>query len=254
VAPAACWKESNSSWTFASVRVCHLRFRYPKDDVVENKDAYQHDYQQTTVTDLPPVASLEQHKSENFARIGRDLTEHLELMRPSEGSRILDYGASWGYCTWQFRQRGYDAVGFEISRPRAEYGAEHLGVQIATSTELMGDSSFDVIYTAHVLEHVPNPRKAFEEMYRLLAPGGVLFLFVPNGACEPARRLGVGYSPLINQWHLMAYTPSFFDFSLRQQGFDPMFTSSPYSTPPKRLRAGDLFDGEELCAIATCRK
>ena len=46
------------------------------------------------------------------------------------------------------------------------------------------DSSFDVIYCSHVLEHVPEDRKAMRQMHRLLRPGGWALIIVPiRGEC-----------------------------------------------------------------------
>ena len=41
------------------------------------------------------------------------------------------------------------------------------------------DDSFDVIYCSHVLEHVPDDRKAMREFRRVLRPGGWAILQVP---------------------------------------------------------------------------
>jgi predicted SAM-dependent methyltransferase len=41
------------------------------------------------------------------------------------------------------------------------------------------DNAFDVIYCSHVLEHVPEDRKAMNELYRVLTPGGWAVLQVP---------------------------------------------------------------------------
>ncbi|MBP7741222.1 MAG: class I SAM-dependent methyltransferase [Candidatus Pacebacteria bacterium] len=38
------------------------------------------------------------------------------------------------------------------------------------------DSSYDVIVCSEVLEHIPDPKKAIGEMFRVLAPGGTLIL------------------------------------------------------------------------------
>ena len=38
---------------------------------------------------------------------------------------------------------------------------------------------FDIIYCSHVLEHVPDDRKAMSEFYRILKPGGWAILNVP---------------------------------------------------------------------------
>lgn len=41
------------------------------------------------------------------------------------------------------------------------------------------DNSFDVIYCCHVLEHVPNDRKAMRELERILKPDGWAIIMVP---------------------------------------------------------------------------
>lgn len=41
------------------------------------------------------------------------------------------------------------------------------------------DDSFDLIMCTHVLEHIPDDRKAMSELYRVLKPGGLAFLNVP---------------------------------------------------------------------------
>ena len=41
------------------------------------------------------------------------------------------------------------------------------------------NESFDVILSPHVLEHLPNPDKALSEIFRVLAPGGRLYLQIP---------------------------------------------------------------------------
>jgi SAM-dependent methyltransferase len=76
------------------------------------------------------------------------------------------------------------------------------------------DASFDVIYCSHVLEHVPDDRKAMAEFYRVLKPGGWAVLQVPItaevtledpsvtspeererlfGQCDHVRRYGQDY-------------------------------------------------------------
>ncbi len=39
-----------------------------------------------------------------------------------------------------------------------------------------GDATYSTILCTEVLEHIPNPQKAIDEMYRVLRPGGVLIL------------------------------------------------------------------------------
>jgi len=53
-----------------------------------------------------------------------------------------------------------------------------IGVQILGDAEALGiaDASFEVILCTDVLEHLPEPQKAIDEMFRVLTPGGLLLL------------------------------------------------------------------------------
>ncbi len=60
------------------------------------------------------------------------------------------------------------------------------------------DDTFDVIYCSHVLEHVPDDKKAIREFYRVLKPEGWAILLVPildgptyedNSITDPHERL-----------------------------------------------------------------
>lgn len=52
-------------------------------------------------------------------------------------------------------------------------------IQLDLQAMDLADQSLDTILTAHVLEHVPDYPQALSEMYRVLRPGGHLFLQVP---------------------------------------------------------------------------
>lgn len=42
------------------------------------------------------------------------------------------------------------------------------------------DNSQDFVVSAHVIEHFPDPIKALREWYRLIRPGGYIFMIVPH--------------------------------------------------------------------------
>jgi SAM-dependent methyltransferase len=82
-------------------------------------------------------------------------------------------------------ENGYDAAGLEpvpcsVDSARSFLGAPervHLG-----GAELMPlpDRSQRVILMESVLEHVDSPEKAMAECFRVLAPGGVVFIYTTN--------------------------------------------------------------------------
>ena len=51
---------------------------------------------------------------------------------------------------------------------------------VGSATDIpLADSCFDTVVCTEVLEHVPNPLKALQEMHRVLKPGGHLILSTP---------------------------------------------------------------------------
>lgn len=82
------------------------------------------------------------------------------------------------------------------------------------------DNSFDVIFFNHVLEHIPDDEGALREAYRILKPGGLLILGVPNeGALfwQLAYRLQPG--SLATSDHLHFYTAKSLSKKTSEAGF-----------------------------------
>lgn len=245
-------QRKNRIWQLRRCDECWLNFRYPKDEPRENLGFYQKDYQQENVTDLPREEDLPFHIAEHFKSVGRDLTTHLKTIRAMVPSgSVLDYGCSWGYGVYQFSQAGYQATGFEISRPRVEYGRRALKVNLTSDTGTLPSEGFDAIYSAHVLEHIPDLKDALKAFQRLLKPGGKLFLYVPNCSGHHAQRLGVKWGQMINEKHVLALTAEFFHRNLPAHGFSTEFSSSPYETPPLPYEGNWNPSGEELLVVGT---
>lgn len=96
-----------------------------------------------------------------------------ELARPGQlaaGARVLDYGCA----TQPYRHlfdSGVDYVGADLrGNPVAQVELREDG------SVPLPDSSFDVILSTQVLEHVIDPASYLSECHRLLKPGGSLVL------------------------------------------------------------------------------
>jgi SAM-dependent methyltransferase len=90
-----------------------------------------------------------------------------------EDKRILEIGSGRGYL----QDVVSDYTGLDISPAvAAKY---HKPFVLGSATAMpFTDSSFDAAWTIWVMEHIATPQKAFEEMRRVIKPGGVLFLGV----------------------------------------------------------------------------
>jgi SAM-dependent methyltransferase len=205
-------------WAVMQVRrcaECALLFRWPKDSVGFNARFYEASYEEGIVTELPHGNEIDLTPD----RLGN--VDLLSALVPI-GSRVLDFGCSWGYLTDAIRSRGYDAVGFEISSRRAQYGREKFALNIFDNysilAETIGDGSFDAIFSSHVLEHLPALGSVFKEFHRLLRPGGQLLILVPNCGNGIGGLRG-DWKPIVGEKHSMAFDTVFFRGALPRHGF-----------------------------------
>src|SRR5208337_4886157 len=66
---------------------------------------------------------------------------------------------------------------------------------------------FDLVTLWHVLEHMPEPLAALQQVYRLLKPGGRIVIEVPNLASVEAHWLGRHWYHLDVPFHFWHFTP-----------------------------------------------
>jgi hypothetical protein len=125
---------------------CGLMFRWPKDSIGHNRRFYQKAYRQS-MAPKSPEQQIHPHKLFQHGLL--NISGRIALLQTiMPAGRVLDYGSSWGYGTYQLQAAGYDAVGYEVSRPRAELARKRLGVPTITDFCELDDQSgtFDTIF------------------------------------------------------------------------------------------------------------
>jgi len=169
---------------------CLLQFRVPTDDEAFNDRFYNRFYQQGMTTDLPSASELDHLKATGFAGTEKNYDKYIAILTAAgcgPGSRILDFGCSWGYGSWQLSQAGYMVKAYEISRQRAGYAGAKLGVDLIDDVAkfangLAEEDKFDCFFSAHVLEHVPSPSAVIGLSRALLKEDGLFIAATPNGS------------------------------------------------------------------------
>ncbi len=99
---------------------------------------------------------------------------------------LLDIGSSTGIITHFLAPYFKKVVGIDIDEGAIEHAKKTF--QQGNLTFEQGDSmklnfpanSFDIVICAQIYEHVPDPQKLFQEIYRVLKPQGVCFLAAVN--------------------------------------------------------------------------
>lgn len=121
-----------------------------------------------------------QRKAEKIIQV---LTRHIDLPLPQ--ATCLDVGCSAGLITSALAPHFGKTVGLDYDRVALQ------AIDSAARAEarfIRGDvmhlplcnSTVDVIICAQVYEHVPDPATLFEEIHRVLVPGGKVFFSGPN--------------------------------------------------------------------------
>ncbi|WP_428658493.1 class I SAM-dependent methyltransferase [Runella sp.] len=173
--------------TLNECKNCKLYYRHPTDTISFNKKFYQDDYEQKdgVTTDLPSDKELEVLLEQNFVGIEKDSSSKIEIINsffPKSPINIVDFGANWGYTSYQFKKKGWNVQSYEISVPRAQFGNK-LGLDIFTSVSEL-KAPVDVFFSSHVIEHLPDIKSMFLLAKQLVKSDGLFICYCPNGSNE----------------------------------------------------------------------
>lgn len=233
---------------------CHLYFRHPKDIRVESESFYQNDYYYTST--VPSNELLDQYKKDNFKGLGKDYSEKAEIIRSlmagRSSRRVVDYGSSWGYVSYQFLQKGFDVQSFEISVPMGNRGNELLGLNIKSQVNDLIPGN-DIFFSAHVIEHLPDLKEFIQTAKKLLFPDGLMLTFCPNGSQAYREKDKQAFHSVWGMVHPSYLNKDFFAYVFKDNPY--LITSAPYNLSlianwDKRSQVIDRTDGDEIFVIS----
>jgi len=230
---------------------CGLAYVSPRPDREQIREYYPQQYQ----ADMNRV--IGEGWTNPFVRMGLRMILRRRLP-PVPPGRLLDVGCTVGRYLLALRERGWHVQGIEIDPYAAQYARSRHGLDVRTgdAEDLLGrmeDASFDVVTMWHVLEHLFDPTAVLTQVRRILKPGGLLMMELPNFKCPFARLFGDYWFPLEVPRHLYQFTPRTLKSMAQKAGLEPVTIKgvpSPEAVALSLLalgkrRTGDL-KGEEL--------
>jgi len=215
-----CFATDHQGFHLARCPRCGLEFQSPRPPFAKLAEwVYEREY-----GDLGEAAGeLTPAKQAQFNR----QLERIEALLGKRGA-LLDVGCGAGAFLRAAAARGWQAAGTDIvlSEGSRASGARLWPGRLA---EIDFDGArFEAARFHHVLEHTENPLSELQRVRQLLAPGGVLYISVPNlGGVSPRlkswqSRLGLKR----NRWrhyaalhHLWYFTPATLARLVARAGF-----------------------------------
>jgi 2-polyprenyl-3-methyl-5-hydroxy-6-metoxy-1,4-benzoquinol methylase len=159
------------------------------------------------------------------ANRARTAQEHLRfvLRHRSAPARLLDVGCATGTfarlaCRAGFEVTGLEASGWAVERAR-ERCPEADFVLGRVEEVGLASARFDVVTLWDTLEHLPTPLEVLRRVHGWLAPGGWLFVNVPNCESLSSRLLGRRWVLLLRE-HLWYFSPDTLGALLARAGFE----------------------------------
>ena len=94
-----------------------------------------------------------------------------------KGARLLEVGSGMGHLVGDLEDT-FETYGMDINHwavKRSKSVVQKTQLETASAQEIpFSDNSFNVVIIKHIVEHLPDPQKAIQEIGRVTAPGGTV--------------------------------------------------------------------------------
>ncbi|MBE3095332.1 MAG: class I SAM-dependent methyltransferase [Actinobacteria bacterium] len=133
---------------------------------------------------------------------------------------LLDIGSGTGYFAATMKKAGWQVKGIEINEKARDLSISRFGLEIIGPEQIstLEADSFDCITLWHVLEHFHDPFKYASDIHRLLKPGGLCLVALPNCSSYDAKHYGRFWAAYDVPRHLWHFNPSTFSLFAEKSG------------------------------------
>src|SRR3989338_7302464 len=95
--------------------------------------------------------------------------------------KLLDVGAGNGLFLKFFKNKGFEVAGYELEMELVENikkdpRLKEIDVRQGDITKMTGNETYDVVIASDVIEHISEDKKALQNLWSFVKPGGRLFI------------------------------------------------------------------------------
>ena len=148
--------------------------------------------------------------------------DFLQQSVPGKG-KLIEIGSGLGHLIDYFRQDGWETLGIEPNVGLCRYAERELHLEVMPTIledAKLPDGFADAALMMHVIEHVPDPKGTFSEVFRILKPGGFFVLETPRYDTLMFSLLGKRERSLSCDGHIYFFTTSTLSAFAKRSGFN----------------------------------
>jgi len=159
--------------------------------------------------------------------------EKFEQLLGKQKGKLLDLGCGEGFMLLEAFNKGWNAFGLDITDNRLD-NAKIQNITFYKSDLLNADlpgNYFDCVYCDSVLEHILNPFEYLSEINRILKPGGIIYIGVPNedyllndirefvNILSGRKHISAKLKPFVAPYHVGGFNKNSLKYAITQTSF-----------------------------------
>lgn len=142
--------------------------------------------------------------------------------------KLLDIGCGMGLFLWKAKQTGFNVEGIELSPFAADF-VRSKGISVRDKSiyeEKLPENHYDAISMKEVIEHLPDPKVALQNVYDSLKSGGVLFMTTGNYDCPERKLRSKDWFYFMPEGHIYIFSNKTMKNYLKQIGFSKIIVTN----------------------------
>lgn len=207
-----------------SIRECHgcgLAMTAPRPNGAELKQLYEAHYNYGGESGTAYTKWRERFLFSRFYRWLLLLDGDISFHGERGSGRLIDIGCNEGRGLMLYRRNGFEPEGLELNEVAAA-AARSLGFRVHTMPleAFVPERPFDRAVLSNVLEHSLDPRLMLRDVNRVLAPGGEVWISLPNQHSWLRRAFGRTWINWHVPFHITHFSAPALNKLLQETGFE----------------------------------